>query len=169
MKVTSTVIVSTMLTSNSESHSSFKVIYNSKVIFTPISTISPCNQEHYETNPIFCNIAKSNNIEKWQEAGIPPIFCAKHSKDNYFHIITSFGCTRFNSVKKVAEDMRSELNIPVFEIPSEWIFDIIYPQGHQQPKFILQSGLFKENGWTNYPYEPYKADWKNEDSFNGFS
>ena len=87
MKVLPKVIIPTMLASDSSGYTSFKDIYNSRVIFTPLSTIPPCNQEHSETNPIFCNIAKNNSIEEWQVAGIPPIICAKHNNDNFFILL----------------------------------------------------------------------------------
>ncbi|MEC8677925.1 MAG: hypothetical protein VXX85_03630 [Candidatus Margulisiibacteriota bacterium] len=102
-------------------------------------------------------------------AGIPPIICAKHNNDNFFHFVTGFGCTRYNSVKKAGEDVGSELCIPLFEVPNEWVHNIIYPQGDQRPKFVLQSGLFDENAWTNYPFEPYKTSWNDDELFNGFS
>ena len=102
-------------------------------------------------------------------AGIPPIICAKHNRDNFFHIVTGFCCTHYNSVKKASEDVRTELFIPLFEIPNEWVHKKIYPQGEQLPKFVLQSRLFDENAWTNHPFEHYQGFWDDDKLFNGFS
>jgi hypothetical protein len=76
-KVLPPAIFQTVLSTNSASYSSFKAIYNTRVRFTPISETNSGNLEHYETNPIFCDVAKTNNIEEWQIAAIQPLFLYK--------------------------------------------------------------------------------------------
>ena len=74
MKVLPKVIIPTMLASDSSSYSSFKVIYNSRVRFAPISTIFPCNQEHCETNPIFVTLLKIIVLKNGKLQAFHPLF-----------------------------------------------------------------------------------------------
>lgn len=143
------------------------VVYTRDVQFISTKLFNRSFNEHYETNPFFCELAKTNDIKSWQKEGVPPVICIKVINDSNFHLILSYGCTRLNSAFSVAEEENRDIYVPTFIAPQEWVHvDVSNP--NQRPKITLTS-LFDSTAWTDQEYVSPIIGSFNDDDFCGFS
>ncbi len=141
--------------------------YTREVQFISTKLFNRNFNEHYETKPFFCELAKTNDIKRWQQEGVPPVICAKVIDDPKFHLILSYGCTRLNSAFSVAEKENRDIYVPTFIAPQEWVH-IDVSNSYQRPKISLNF-LFNSTAWTDQEYiSPIRGSF-NDDDFCGFS
>jgi hypothetical protein len=109
--------------------------YNKRVKFVPLSFFLSDFCEHYQTDPVFIKAAATNDLESWEQLGIPPIYFYSISerlrkighfesdekiglnidpkkRDSWFHIMGA-GQTRLNSARIAQKQAKEEIYVPV--------------------------------------------------------
>ena len=141
--------------------------YTRDVQFISTKLFNRSFKEHYETNPFFCELAKTNDIKRWQQEGVPPVICVKIIDDPNLHLILSYGCTRLNSACRVAEEENRDIKVAAFVVPQEWV-DVDVSNPYQRPKITLTS-LFDSTAWTDQEYVSPIIGSFDDDNFCGLS